>query len=105
MTKNSTLGFGKKRKNYAVTVLMMITGAAVVATSLLAGTFIYLNSSIKKNEASIATFSKEISSMQEQVEIIKAQEKEYKNKLEALELELSKYEPVIIPDSMKNQSN
>ena len=43
--------------------------------------------------------------MQEQVEIIKAQEKEYKNKLEALELELSKYEPVIIPDSMKNQSN
>lgn len=105
MTKNNTLGFGKKRKNYAVTVLMMITGAAVVATSLLAGTFIYLNSSIKKNEASIATFSKEISSMQEQVEIIKAQEKEYKNKLEALELELSKYEPVIIPDSMKNQSN
>lgn len=105
MTKNNTLGFGKKRKNYAITVLMMITGAAVVATSLLAGTFIYLNSSIKKNEASIATFSKEISSMQEQVEIIKAQEKEYKNKLEALELELSKYEPVIIPDSMKNQSN
>lgn len=105
MTRNSTLGFGKKRKNYAVTVLMIITAAAVVATLLLASTFIYLNSRIKKNEASIATFSKEIANMQEKVEGIKAQESEYKSKLQALELEISKYEPVIIPDSMKNQSN
>lgn len=105
MTRNSTLGFSKKKKNDAVTVLMIITFGTLIVTSLLVGTFIYLNSSIHKNEASIATFSKEISSMQEQIEIIKEQEAEYKSKLEALELELSKYEPVIIPDSMRNESN
>lgn len=105
MTKNNTLGFSKKKKNHVVTVLMIITFGALIATSVLVGTFIYLNSSIHKNESAIATFSKEISSMQEQIEAIQVKEAEYKSKLEALELELSKYEPVIIPDSMKNQSN
>lgn len=104
MGRKSTFGFGR-RKNYLFEGLVVLTVGAFIATTILVGIFIYLNSSIRKNEAAIATLSKELTTLQEQAEEIQSQEAEYKNQLNMLQAELSKYEPVVIPDSMKETQN
>ena len=80
MGRKSTFGFGR-RKNYLFEGLVVLTVGAFIATTILVGIFIYLNSSIRKNEAAIATLSKELTTLQEQAEEIQSQEAEYKNQL------------------------
>ncbi len=92
---------GKKSKNYLFEGLVVLTGCSFVATAVLVGAFIYVNSSIHKNEAAITALSDELTVLQEKAEEIRGQETEYRSQLDALEAELSKYEPVVIPDSMK----
>lgn len=104
MGRKSTFGVGR-RKNYLFEGLVVLTVGACVATTILVGIFIYVNSSIRKNEAAIATLSEELTILQEQAEEIQSQEVEYKNQLDVLQAELSKYKPVIIPDSMKETQN
>lgn len=104
MGRKSTFGVGR-RKNYLFEGLVVLTVGAFVATTILVGIFIYVNSSIRKNEAAIATLSKELTILQEQAEEIQSQEAEYKNQLDVLQAELSKYEPVVIPESMKETQN
>lgn len=90
-----------RRKNYLFEGLVVFTIGAFIVTAALAGTFIYINGSIHKNEAAITALSDELTTLQEQTEEIQGQESEYKKQLEAIQGELSKYEPVVIPDSMK----
>lgn len=106
MSRKSTFGVGRRRrKSYLFEGLVVLTVGAFVATTILVGIFIYVNSSIHKNEAAIATLSEELTTLQEQAEEIQSQEMEYKNQIDALQAELSKYEPVVIPDSMKQTQN
>ena len=107
MGRKSKFGVGRRRrkKNYLFEGLVVLTVGAFVATTILVGIFIYVNSSIHKNEAAITTLSEQLTTLQEQAEEIQSQEMEYKNQLDALQAELSKYEPVVIPDSMKQTQN
>lgn len=91
----------KKRRKYLFEGLVLFTVGAFIVTVALAGSVLYINSNIQKNEVEITTLSNELTSLQKQIEEIQNQEKEYKNQLDELQGELSKYEPVVIPDSMK----
>ncbi|MBU3804187.1 MAG: hypothetical protein H9872_05485 [Candidatus Cellulosilyticum pullistercoris] len=101
----STFSTRRRRKNYLFEGLVVLTIGTFITTTVLVGVFIYINGSIHKNEAAITTLSDELTILQEQAEAIKKQETEYKNQLDAIQGELSKYEPVVIPDSMKETQN
>ena len=101
MGKRKTFGAGRRRKNYLFEGLVVLTGCSFVATAALSGAIIYVNSSIHKNEAAITALSGELTILQEKAAEIQGQETEYRSQLDALQAELSKYEPVVIPDSMK----
>lgn len=100
--KSST---GRRKKNYLFEGLVVLTVGSFVATTVLVGAFIYVNGSIQKNEAAITALSDELTILQEKAEEIQGQETEYRSQLDALQAELSKYEPVVIPDSMKETHN
>lgn len=91
----------KKKRKYLFEGLVVFTVMAFIVTAVLTGTIVTINSSIQKNEVEITTLSNELISLQNQIEEIQNQEKEYKNQLDELQGELSKYEPIVIPDSMK----
>lgn len=101
MARRGTFGAGRRKKNHMLGILVIVSIGACITTSVLAGTFIYVNGSINKNESAIETLSNDLTTIKDKVETIKGQEEEYKNQLQALQAELSKYEPVVIPDSMK----
>lgn len=104
MAKKNTFGMGKRKKNRLFVGLVVITGIAFTATAVLAGTFVYVNGSIHKNEKAINALSEELTILEQKAEEVKAREAEYKDKLDKLQAELSKYEPIVIPDSMKTQT-
>ena len=101
MARRGKFTSSRRKKNHMLGVLVIISIGACIVTSVLAGTFIYVNGSINRNEAAITTLSDDLTTIKEKVETIKGQEEEYKNQLQSLELELSKYQPIVIPDSMK----
>ena len=101
MRRKNTFGIRKKKKNYLYEGLIVFTVGASIGTAILGGIFIYINGAIHKNEAAITTLSNELNILQEQVQEIQSQESQYKNQLDTLQDELSKYEAVVIPDSMK----
>ena len=101
MRRKNTFGMRRKKKNYLYEGLVVLTVGACVGTVVLGGLFIYINRMIHKNEVAITTLSNELTVLQEKAEEIQNQEVQYKNQLDALQAELSKYEAVVIPDSMK----
>ena len=83
--------------------LLWITGGACVITGILLGSFIYTNIRLNKYQATINQLSSELDSIKSMTDEMVQQEEEYKNKLEGLSQELAKYEPIVIPESMKNE--
>ncbi len=83
--------------------LLWITGGACVVTSILLGSFVYTNMSLNKYHVTINQLSSELDSIKSMTDEMVQQEKEYKNQLEGLSQELAKYEPIVIPESMKSE--
>lgn len=101
MAYRSNLNFGAKKKNRLLGVCVAITILGAGLTLGLLGGHIYIGSSINKNTASIEAISERTDSLKAEVQSVKDQKKASENELLALEDSLAKYEPVIIPDSMK----
>lgn len=101
MRRKNTFGMKRKKKNYLYEGLIILTAGTCIGTAILGSLFIYMNRTIHKNEAAIATLSDELTILQKQAEEIQNQENQYKNQLDMLQAELSKYKPVVIPDTMK----
>ncbi len=95
--------FGK-RKNRLFTTLLWITGVACVVTSALVGSFIYTHLNLNKYQVTINQLSSELDELENLTNKMVEQEEEYKNKLDTLNQELAKYEPIVIPESMKSES-
>lgn len=98
--KRNNLHFGKS-KNRLYTALLWVTGGACIVTSILLGSFVYTTMSINKHNVTLNKLSSEIDEMKSIAEGMMEQEKEYKKQLEGLNQELAKYEPIVIPESMK----
>lgn len=101
MAYKSNLNFGAKKKNRLLGVCIAVTILGAGVTLGLLGGHIYLTSSINKNTASVETISESTESLKAEVQSVKEQKKASEDELLALEDSLAKYEPVIIPDSMK----
>lgn len=78
--------------------IIWITG---ILSGVLAATMVWIGAKIQDNHQAAEAITQEILPLKEEVERAKEQETDYKTHLQALEQEISRYEPVIIPDSMK----
>ena len=95
MAYRSNLSFGAKKRN-------RLLGVCVALTILgLLGGHVYLASSISKNTTSVKAISESTESLKAEVQTVKEQQKVSQDELEIIQDNLAKYEPVIIPDSMK----
>ena len=101
MRKNN-LHFGKS-KNRLFATLLWITGGACVVTSILVGSFIYTHISLNKYHVTMKQLASELDELDGLTNKIIDQEEEYKKQLDTLSQELAKYEPIVIPESMKSK--
>ena len=90
----------RRRINYKGISMILVAVSAIVFTgSLTSGYFIKKN--IKKAEASIESIEKDKMNLEEELNTLQEKTEELEKEAEALEEILWRYEPVIIPDSMK----
>lgn len=101
MAYKNNLNFGAKKKNRFLGACIAITILSVGMTVGLLGGHIYITSSINKNTANVETISESTDSLKAEVQSVKDQMKVSEDELVSLQDNLAKYEPVIIPDSMK----
>lgn len=98
--KRNTLHFGKSNNRFYKS-LLVITGGACIITSILVGSFIYTTMRLNKYNLVLSKISNEIDEMKARTNEMVEQEQEYKKELERLNQELAKYQPIVIPESMK----
>ncbi|WP_054741056.1 hypothetical protein [Cellulosilyticum ruminicola] len=101
MAYRSNLIFGTKKKNRFLGVCIAITILGAALTICLLGENLFIASSINKNTASIETISKTTEDLRAEVQAVKEQKVAAEKELAELQDNLAKYEPVVIPDSMK----
>lgn len=100
MARNK-IHFGTKKKNRFPLFCIILTGICAVSAGTLIAGHLYMYTQIKSNEANIETIKEKTTTIEQEIEVVKAQEATYNTELEKLNQELSRYEPVVIPDSMK----
>ena len=88
-------------KNRFYTTLLWITGLVCVITSILVGSFVYTTMSFNKYSTVLNNLSEEMDQLKDRANQMIEQEEEYKRELERFSQELAKYQPIIIPESMK----
>ncbi len=101
MAYKSNLNFGAKRRNRLLAVCVALTVLCAGTTLGLLGGHVYLKSSINKKMASVETISENTASLKAEVQSVKDKHQSSKEELEVIQDNLAKYEPVVIPDSMK----
>lgn len=90
-----------KKINPVLGILMALTIIGFVVSCILIGTFLYINISIKSSTVMNEQLTVEKTNLESQVNELEEKKKHYSNLLQNLDDELAKYQPVIIPDSMK----
>lgn len=100
MARNK-LHFGSKKKNRLLITCAIVTGVCVISASALAAGHLYMHTQIKSNETNIEEIKASTAAVEQEIEVVKSQEATYHEQLDKLNQELSRYEPVVIPDSMK----
>ena len=98
--KRNKFEYGRQ-KNTAYNIITSLTVLACIITVLVTGTFVYTRVNVNKYETSIEALSSELEEIRMQVGEVKEQGELYKGELGDVSQELSKYEEVVIPDSMK----
>lgn len=101
MAYRSNLSFGAKKRNRLLGVCVAVTILGAGMTLGLLGGHLYLTSSISKNTTSVEAISESTKSLKAEVQTIQEQQKVSQDELAIIQDNLAKYEPVIIPDSMK----
>ena len=99
--KKNKLYSNRRKKKRLFPVMIGITVFACIITIVVAGGYMYTSSSMNKYQQVINELTVEIDSLEKNTNEIKMQEEEYKNKINSITQELSKYEPIVIPESMK----
>lgn len=95
--------YSRKQQERLLEIFMMTTLVALGITVVLILGYVYVNCSIYKNNRSIEDLSNDLTEIQEQIDTTKAKEVEYKSQLDELQSQLSKYQSIIIPDSMQSE--
>lgn len=90
----------RKQQENILKTLIMTTFVTICATLILIIGYVYVNFSIHRNQYSLENLSKELTDLQKEVDEAKIKKDEYKRELEQLQAHLSKYQEVIIPESM-----
>lgn len=72
-----------------------------VVSCILIGAFLYINISIKSSNIMSQQLTTEKAALKSQVEELEVKKEHYSNVLQNLDDELAKYQPIVIPDSMK----
>lgn len=101
MANRNTLKFGGRKKNHLLGICVGLTVLGAGITVGLLGGHIYLASSINKNTADIESIAQSTEDLKTQVQQVKEQQQESIDELTAVEDSLARYQPVVIPDSMK----
>lgn len=101
MAYRSNLNFGTKKKNRFLGVCIAITILGAGLTIGLLGGNLFISNSISKNTASVETISKATEDLRAEVQAVKEQKAAAEKELAEVQDNLAKYEPVVIPDSMK----
>ena len=91
----------RKRLGKILEILMMVSLVALGVLSALAVGYVYVNCSIYKNQHSVEIMSKELETLQQQIDTVEIEREEYKKQMDALQAQLAKYQEIIIPDSMQ----
>ena len=99
--KSRSVNFGAKKKNRFLGVCIVLTAMGITMTLGLLGGHIYIASSINKSTTSVETISQNTESLKAEVNTMQAEKESSQKELTILEDNLAKYEPVVIPDSMK----
>ena len=81
-------------------ILVMTTFIAISLTLVLAVSYMYVHFSTQKNQLLVETLSKELTDLQKEVNETELKQVEYKRQIDQLQAQLSKYEEVVIPESM-----
>lgn len=100
MAKNNHV-VGKKRRIF-LNSIMGISAVMIIATGLLTVSLLITHINIKKTQETSSELTKNITLIEQELSDIRAKQNEYQTELLNLEQRLSQYQPVIIPDSMKN---
>ena len=100
MRKNQHYFSGRKKKRI-FPIMLGITIFTCITTIATAGVYMYTKSSMEKYQKSIDELTLEIDKLEKNTNEIEVQEEEYKNKINSISEELSKYQPIVIPESMK----
>ena len=99
MTKKNTL-YGKKKSKFLKAV-MGITIIMSLATMAISASLVVMNINIYRSHKTVDEIKNSMISLEQELSSVKDQENEYRSQAEKLQQELSQYEPVVIPDSMK----
>ncbi len=100
MKKHKIYSHSRKKKRL-LPIMMGITVLTCMVSVIITGSYLYTSSSMNKYQKAINNLSVEIDDLEKSTNEISMQEEEYKNKIDSIAKELSKYEPIVIPDSMK----
>ncbi len=101
MSKKVYYGRDRKKNNFG-TVIAIITSIIVLATVILASSYIYVNMQIRSNDKKITKIKQEVETINRDIESIKTKQDEYEKRAEELDVQLANFQPIVIPDSLKN---
>ena len=90
----------RKKQEHMLEILVMTTFIAISLTLVLAVSYMYVHFSTQKNQLLVETLSKELTDLQKEVNETELKQVEYKKQIDQLQAQLSKYEEVVIPESM-----
>lgn len=99
MAKRTSL-YGKKKSRF-LTTMMALTLIMCFTTAILSVGLVTININIYRQNKVVSEMQGNMSTIEAEINSVKAQEEEYKSKAQKLQQELSQYQPVVIPDSMK----
>ena len=101
MAKRASL-YGKKKSRFLTTV-MTLTLIMSFTTAVLSIGLVTMNFKIYRQNKVVSEIQGNMSTLEAEINSVKLQEEEYKSKAQKLQQELSQYQPVVIPDSMKTK--
>lgn len=90
----------RKQQECMLETLIITTLVAICVTLILAVGDIYINFNVYRKQQIVETLSKDLEVLQKEVDAANQKQVEYKKQIDQLQAQLSKYQDVVIPDSM-----
>lgn len=90
----------RKQRERMLETLIITTFVAICVTLILSIGYMYTNFSIHRNECLMEALSTELINLQQEVDEARNKQNEYKKQVEELQAQLSKYQEIVIPESM-----